>query len=77
VSADPPPDHLSTIRYVTLLVRLTIADDGRLLYGELLDLQGQSYGRIQDWSQLLPALQACAAVACLLESPKPPEPPAH
>jgi hypothetical protein len=57
------PDHLFEVRNVTLLMRLVIAGDGRLLHGEFLDLQGQQCGRFHNWDQILPVLRSCVAAS--------------
>lgn len=63
MGADPLPDQLHEIRYVALLVRLAIANDGRLLHGEFVDLEGQPCGHFRDWNQMLRVLQSSAAAA--------------
>jgi hypothetical protein len=45
-------ESLTDNRQVTLLLRLVLAQTGRLVHGEALDLSGRSLGRFRAWEEL-------------------------
>ena len=54
-------DDLTQSRYVTAIVRLRLAEDGRVLTGEVLDVDGARQIRFSGWHGLLGALSTFLA----------------
>ena len=48
---------LSTRAYVTLILRLLVAQGGQLVEGQVVDVSGALRGRFSEWPGLLPRVQ--------------------
>lgn len=56
--ARPPEDKLSEKYYVSVTLRLLLDRRGRLIQGEVVDLQGQTQRRFVGWRGLVRVLRA-------------------
>ena len=56
--ARPPEDKLSEKQYVSVTLRLLLDRRGRLIQGEVVDLQGQAQQRFVGWRGLVRVLRA-------------------
>lgn len=56
--ARPPEDKLSEKHYVSVTLRLLLDRRGRLIQGEVVDLQGQAQRRFVGWRGLVRVLRA-------------------
>ncbi|MCL4266850.1 MAG: hypothetical protein KJ069_26960 [Anaerolineae bacterium] len=52
-------NHLADKRQITLILRLAIDADDRLIYGEIVDLEGVIIGRFIEWAKLTDVIQTC------------------
>lgn len=59
--ARPPEDKLSEKRYRSVSLRLLLDRRGRLIQGEIVDLQGQAQRRFVGWRGLVRGLRAWLA----------------
>jgi hypothetical protein len=50
-------DMLSGKQEVTVILRLLMDEQGKLVHGNLVDVDGQSRGRFSDWGDLVSLLQ--------------------
>jgi hypothetical protein len=57
VPSPPPSDKLSEIRQISLALRLTLNPSGRLLYGEVVDVEAQFHHHFESWEGLTRTLQ--------------------
>ena len=60
----PTPGRLERLadeRVLTVMLRLVIARDGRLVHGEIVDLEGVVRQRFAHWTELLTALERLIA----------------
>ena len=55
----PPGEDLSDNQYVTLILRLLVDPEGRLVHGEVLDAVGRPCRRFRGWGGLARAVR-CA-----------------
>jgi len=53
---DHPPDGLQEKRYVTAILRLLLDKRGKLVHGEVADLDGTPGKRFDAWTGLVPAI---------------------
>jgi hypothetical protein len=51
-------EHLAENRNMTVLLRLVIDPGGHLVHGELIDVDGEPYGRFLSWDRLIELLTA-------------------
>ena len=51
-------EQLADLRNVTVLLRLVVDPTGKLVHGELVNLDGESRGRFLSWDRLLELLAA-------------------
>ena len=70
---DPGPDALAERRQLVVILRLVTAATGRLLYGEVIDVETGPTGRFVGWRGLTAAVRSWLADE-MAESPEP-EPP--
>ena len=49
-------EHLAGNRNMTVLLRLVVDPSGDLVHGELIDLDGEPYGRFLSWDRLIELL---------------------
>lgn len=61
MSTLPAEGDLGGKSYLTVVVRLLADEHGRLIHGEVADLQGTSQQRFADWEGMVHAVQACLA----------------
>jgi hypothetical protein len=61
VPVRPPEDKLSEKRYLSVSLRLLLDRRGRLIQGEVVDLQGQAQRRFVGWRGLVRGLRAWLA----------------
>lgn len=54
---EPGPDALADRRQLVVIVRLVTAATGRLLYGEVIDVDSGSAGRFADWRGMTAAVR--------------------
>ena len=54
---DPGSDALADRRQLVVIVRLVTASTGRLLYGEVIDVESGSTGRFADWRGMTAAVR--------------------
>lgn len=54
-------EKLSNRRYFLAVLRLLLDEDDRLVYGEVVDEEGNSYSRFKDWRELTFEVQAYLA----------------
>jgi hypothetical protein len=67
----PYVDKLTEKRHITVILRLVVNQDGRLVHGEVVDVEGKPQGRFVGWQQLGPAIQGwMAKQATKLRSPE-------
>ncbi len=53
---------LADSRYVTLVLRLLIDRQGRLVHGEIVDVDGRTRGRFSEWRDLLKSVRKHSAI---------------
>jgi hypothetical protein len=57
VSGTALQDRLSDPLYITVILRLAVEQQGRLLHGELVDLEGMAQGRFGHWAALIECMR--------------------
>ncbi len=57
----PADGDLGGKLYLTVVVRLLVDEHGRLIHGEVADLQETSKQRFADWEGMVRAVRACLA----------------
>lgn len=55
---DPGPEALADKRQLVVVLRLVSAPSGRLLYGEVIDVDGGPSGQFVGWQGMTPAVRA-------------------
>lgn len=58
MSIPPERDKLANKQYATLLLRLVLDQQGRLLYGELVDVAGGQPARFAGWRGMIRTVRA-------------------
>ena len=58
---DSTDERLGDKRHVTLVLRLVVNATGRLVHGEIGDLEGTARGRFAAWDKLATSVQAVLA----------------
>jgi hypothetical protein len=71
---DPGPDALAERRQLVVILRLVAAATGRLLYGEVIDVETGPTGRFADWRGMTAAVRTWLADE-MAEPPEPEQPP--
>jgi len=67
---EPGPDALADRRQLVVILRLVAATTGRLLYGEVIDVEAGPTGRFADWRGMTTAVRRWLADE-LTDSPEP------
>jgi hypothetical protein len=57
--SEPFAGDLTARTAVTLVLRLVVNRERNLVYGEALDVTGQSCGRFLRWNELVPIVERC------------------
>lgn len=50
-------NHLADKRYITVVLRMVVDERGRLLHGELIDVEGVQQQRFKGWRGLAQAMR--------------------
>lgn len=58
LSTHSQPDKLANKEYVTLILRLLLTGQGRVVRGEIVDTQGRLRGRFAGWRKLEQTVRA-------------------
>ena len=58
---DPGRDALADRHQLVVILRLVVADTGRLLYGEVIDVETGPTGRFADWRGMTTAVRTWMA----------------
>ena len=51
-------NHLADKRYITVVLRMVVDERGRLLHGELIDVEGVQQQRFKGWRGLVEAVRS-------------------